>query len=210
MIQYCNFEVKQEYNRIELFADYFYVPSYDENCSFTIGTPQCWDDTFFERFSMDSHESLHIFTHLVERNNVNRITDYKGVWGLKKLPKGVYSNFYDIPGKRLYFGVDKSIGEIDFRSKRSSTTIIIPQNYHIEYNALFSCFSGSYSDSFENAVLLSLERICALFPHVIALHYSTQGCARMTLMGNNVESLFSKKDCTIWQNQTTAPVFHHS
>lgn len=87
MIQYCNFEVEQEYNRVELCADYFYVPSFDENCSFTIGTPQCWDDTFFERFSMDSHESLHIFTHLVERKNVNRITDYKGVWGLKKYLK---------------------------------------------------------------------------------------------------------------------------
>lgn len=210
MIKYCNYDVKRGHNRVELCVDSIYMPSADEKGHFIIGTPQCWEDTFVERFSLNGYESLHIFTHLIEAESVTRITDYKGVWGLKRIPRGVYSNHFDVSGKRLYFGIDKSNTVEEFLSKMSSIVLIVPKNYHIEYDTLFSCFCNSSFTPCEKSVLSSLEKIYASFPCVIALHYSTQGNHKMTIMGNNVDSLFSEDDCLIWQSQNTVPSFHHS
>lgn len=210
MIQYCNFEVRQGNNRVELCADYFYVPRPDENGTFVIGTPQCWDDTFLNRFSLDGYECLHVYTHLIESKDANRITDHKGVWGLKHIPRGVYNHCYDFCGKRLYFGIDKSNSRKNFLTQKAATVIIVPESLHIEYGAIFSCFCNAYSNLCENVALSSLERICEIWPCVITLHYSTHGRAQLTIMGSNVDSLFSEEDCLIWKSKNTVPLFHHS
>lgn len=200
MIRFNNFSIRKQNAQVVLHADCLYEPTIDEKGSFELGTPICWDETLLSRLCFTGYINYHIFSHTIAREKVNRITDYKKVWGLCNIPEGVYSNYYDNSASRTYFGIDVSHDDIGFRSRSSSVIVLCPNDQMIPYETLFSFFCNSKNNYFESPNFTHLKSISDLLPKCIVLHYSFNGYAQLIVLGNSVESLFYNNDCSVWEN----------
>ena len=203
MIKFCDYQIRKSSNKITLTANYFYDPSCSEPKSFVLGTPKCWDDAILDRLPINEYINYHIFSYVLRREKVTRITDYKKVWGLNRIKEGVFSNYYDTNRERIYFGVDISYGIEGFRTILSPTILLIPHDSCPASENIFNCFNKLQINFSHEETELKINQIQQMIPNSIILHYAHHSGASLTIYGDNVDSIFDSRDCLIWEKSSS-------
>lgn len=208
MKTFTNYRLQKGNGYAVLNADYYLCLS-EENDEFILGTPRCWDDTLLTCINCDEYNIYHIFTYTVKKENVNRITDHKGVWGLNGLPMGAYSTYYDTLDKRTYIGVAIGSGQEDFKNNHASLEILLPKAQSIKCFELVDllCAQSHHSPpAYDLDILLKVQRNLS---DSIILLYSFYQDAQLVVIGEKAEMLFDEDICMEWETGNTVPCQHY-
>ena len=173
----------------------------------TIGTPKCWDDSFLNRVNIYEFNIYFLCVHFVPFNRVNRVTDYKTIWGLCNLSQGIYENAYDIEKGRIYFGITEANGEIGFKSNISPILLLVPKNQDFSIEKLFDCFMEekyNFTDDFTSSLLMQIEQVA---PDSIILHYCVFPTISLSIYGKGTQNLFNEQDILQWENCKTVAIY---
>lgn len=125
MFVYSNESEQISENRIVFSADA--VLEVEEDESFEAPVPALWDDRILRGIDVDQYDIYYICTHPRRTGQYNSVIDFKKVWKLSNLPKGILDGAYDADEGRVYWGVYKARGEEGFRKHLSPTLLLSPR-----------------------------------------------------------------------------------
>lgn len=162
-----------------------YLHSDDEPIAF--GTPAYWDTAISECCS-STHRVLGIYWKFLPQEKCNRITDYKQVWGLLELPKGLMETRLDFGGERLYVGMahlPKQLAECD-----AQVCLLIPEDRMNDLDKIWNQLLLALVDFTPENMLTVLQQVVHSFPQVIALLYQCAEEAALTVVCNHSEVIW--------------------
>lgn len=172
------------------------------------GTPKWWDEYVLQNIDVDDYHIYFICSCTVPEGKYNRITDYKKIWGLNGLDKGIYDNAYMNRAGKVYFGIFQAHGETAFRSSTASTILLTKKECKFVCKDIFELFKR-YQYDFRNQIDSKdlMTQVCMLNKGSILLRYSCIGEISLNIYGENVEHQFSDMDVSKY-NEREAEVIY--
>lgn len=209
MKQFDNYRLEKFNYGQKLYVDFFldFQNQDEEPEHITIGTPKCWDESFLSRIKIDNFDIYFLCTCFVPHNRVNRITEYKRIWGLCNLSQGIYENTYDIDKGKIYFGIVKSNGENGFKSNTSPIMLLVPKTQDFSIDRLFDCFIEEKYNFIDDLTQSFLMRINQIVPNSILLRYCVSPTISLSIYGKNMQNLFNEQDVLQWEHCDTVATY---
>ncbi len=141
MINYHSYEFTQEDDFLNVCVDYnIQFESNDE--TFLVSLPTAWSEKISKKFELETYDCYKIYFIGVKNEKVNRITDYKKVWGLMSLTTGMKDGYYNTSTHKIYLGVEKA-KSVNF-SVNSHIMIFKPKNHELNFDKLLSIMKMFY------------------------------------------------------------------
>lgn len=192
----------KEPGHVKLYAEMLvrYENEYSE--SLQQGTPKWWDDYLLQNIDIDNFNIIFICSCTVPRGQYNRVTDYKKVWNLNELERGIYDNAYMNDAGKVYFGIIQAQGELAFRSNTAATILLVKKEFEVVCEDIFQIFQ-KYRYDF-SAVINSddsiYSQVCGLYEDSILLRYNCTDETSLNIYGDNIERLFFNLDVSKFNN----------
>ena len=197
-----SYEIIKEPGRVKLYTEM--LVQFENNCSENIqnGTPNWWVDYILQNINVEHYHIYFICSCTVPRGKYNRVTDYKKVWGLNKLERGIYDNTYLNNVGKVYFGIIRAQGESAFRSNAAATILLVKKECKILCEDIFEIFQKHQYDfdRFIDSNDLILAQVCELSKNSILLRYNCTGEINLNIYGESIEKLFSELDVSKYNN----------
>ncbi len=153
-----------------LCADALWMPEKPEE-EFCPGNPDYWDDLLL-RYS--EHGFVHIFRVDfcgVPANMCSRITEYKQIWGLRHLPKGVYEMSFVYPMGKIYCGVSELADWQAFRQCGAPVLMLQKTDNLLDFGELSESFRIACKPDFTEKDCAALANTLENRSDVIFLRY---------------------------------------
>lgn len=169
-----------------------YLHSDDE--SFALGTPAYWDAAIWGWYS-STHRVFGVYWKSLPQEKCNRITDYKQVWGLLELPKGLMETRLDFGGEQFYVGIadtPKQLAECD-----AQVCFLIPEDRMNDLDKIWHQFLLALGDFTPENMLTVLQQVVHSFPQVIALLYQCAEEAALTVVCSHPEVIWDHFKCKL-------------
>ena len=202
-------EIKKEPGYIKLYAEMLvqYENEYCENLQ--RGTPKWWDDYILQNVEIDDYHIYFICSCVLPRGQYNRVTDYKKVWGLNGIERGIYDNSYMSDSGIVYFGIVQAHGEMAFRSNTASTILLVKKEMDIVCENILEIFQNYEYDfkTMRGSENIMLKSVCELYENSILLRYNYIGEISLDIYGKNIEQTFSKIDISQYDNSEAEVVY---
>lgn len=180
-----------------------------ESENYVPGSPKRWDSELSSKIDFSKYDAYHICSEMVPAINVNRITDYKKIWGLRKIPKGLFDGCYDFEKGRIYFGIIKGDANNAFNNNVSSIIALMPKSEVFLLSEVFNSFAMERYDFYSHTHNKMFLELMNRFPGSIWLRYSRDISEHLDIWMKGAEILFSPDTVKSWDNQNYEPVFHH-
>ena len=202
-----SYDLEQKISYAKILADMcIQFETYGEE-DYSIGTPQCWDDTFLNRVNIDDYDVYHICYCLVLTGSYNSVTDYKKIWGLTGVSTGLFDGTYLTENGKVYFGISCGYGEKCFRSDTSSIIILMPKCTQICVDDIFNLFKTRNCEFSGRSTDDALSTIAEWLKGSIVLRYSWNDEVSMTIFGHDAEKIFNQSDMRTWHMSDSGLVF---
>lgn len=104
MIIYDNYSLEKEHNYVAFSARAMRIIEQDEMVE-TGCMPIQWNKALHTRIDFEKYNQYCICIHEIAHGFYNRLTDYKGIWGLLSLPQGIAGHAYNVERGRVYWGI---------------------------------------------------------------------------------------------------------
>ncbi len=153
-----------------LCAEAQWMPETPEE-EFCPGNPVDWDDLLPKCFK---HEFLRIFRVdfcSVPANMCSRITEYKQIWGLRHLPKGVYEMSFAYPMGKIYCGVSKLVDWQAFRQCGAPVCMLQKTDDPLDFGKLSDTFQIACKPDFTEKDCAVLAGTLENRPDLVLLRY---------------------------------------
>lgn len=156
--------------------------------------PEWWEKSICRRILRNPYTAYYWYTHCVQHGFYNKVTDYKGIWGLTSLPKGSMNGFYDVDDGRVYWGVIEE-NEPKALKHDSNVVILLPENQPFPDKQVKEVFEKHRIGFFTYPSKAFFEELKALLPSAYVIHDSETGDSVLEVWGNKVEQIFEEEDC---------------
>lgn len=158
MLYFDDFQISFHNDFIELTADSYTQLQTVRDENVEIGIPKCWPDTIVERLRPESFDVYHIYTAAVPKEQVSRVTDYKGIWGILKIPQGEHCGYYDRANRRIYYGIRKGMLPNGIYDYAAPLQLILPRAESDPLGEIVQCIcanriGSTHPDVFDLCVL---------------------------------------------------------
>ena len=209
MIQFDSFVTNIGSNCIILSANMTIIFDSATQENYSPGYPLFWDEYLLSKITIENYDIVQLFAHIIPKNERSRISDYKKVWGLSGISKGLSDLSYSTDFKTVYLGVSLAYGEEDFRNNCSSLMFLVPKTSQFDVNLPLEVFAQHSCCFSANEISNVISDICRHIPNAIGLWYSIQECATLTIWGNEISAMFSSKDLSALENihENASPAF---
>jgi len=183
---------------VKLYAEMIvqYEDEYSEATS--VGTPKWWDDTFLKEIDIYKYDIYFICTSVLPHGTYNSVSDYKKIWGLNRIDRGIYDNTFLSDYGKVYFGIVKAYGESAFRSSVASTMLLVEKDEEILCDDIFELVRGGWLDAKSSAEVKDhmLRRICAInkCSYLLKYNYNDNYGVSLCIYGEDANKLFSTID----------------
>lgn len=137
---YYNYLVERWNSHLKITADKFLDFKQSDNELVMQGTPKWWDDYVLSKINLCDFNIYFICMYTVTHGQYNKVTDYKKVWGLHRIEKGFYDNFYENTKGRVYFGIQKGNEQHLLKHIDSSTILLLPKKFELDADKIFNIF----------------------------------------------------------------------
>lgn len=204
-----SYEIIRKQDRVKLYTEMLIQYEHTDDEELQNGTPQWWDDYLLRNIDIEKYDIYFICTSTVSHGRHNCITDYKKVWGLNDLERGIYHNTYVNDCGKVYWGMIKTQGERAFRSSIGSTILLVEKDRKISCADIFSVFQKNRSD-FRKPFALedrSLLQIHEMDPNSILLRYNSCGEISLNIYGTNVTDIFAGFDISKFDSQNDTVIY---
>lgn len=202
-----SYDLEQKISYAKILADMcIQFETYGEE-NYSIGTPQCWDDTFLNRVNIEDYDVYHICYCLVRTGSYNSVTDYKKIRGLTGVATVLFDGTYLTENGKVYFGISCGYGEECFRSDTSSIMILLPKRTPLCMKEIFNLFKMNNCTFFDRSTGDVLSMISEWLKDSIVLRYAWANEISMTIFGHDAERIFNQSDIRTWQTSDSGLVF---
>ena len=125
------------------------------------------------------------------RNNCNRVTDYKQVWGLLDLAKGEFSGRVECGEKVVYLGLSKSSIQ-QLNTSKAGAYLLIPTEHEAEIEEIWNYFLTLCSEQKQWNILNGFCGLVKYYPYVAALFYKCAEEAVLAIVSNSTDAIKEK------------------
>lgn len=191
---YCDYLVERETSYLKITANLFLDFQHSDNELVVLGTPKWWDDYVISKINLCEFDIYFLCACTVSHGEYNRLTDYKKVWGLHKIEKGFYDNYYENAKGRVYFGILKGVEQPALNYIGSSTILLLPKTFKLDENKIFNIFRDHKFDFSETKIskLQALAEVSMLYDGSILLKYNSREEISLTIFSNRLEGWFTE------------------
>ena len=200
MIQFDSFMTNINRNRITLSANPTIVFDSATLENYSPGYPAFWDEYFLSKIAIENYAIVQFFAHIIPNNERSRISDYKKVWGLSGIPKGLSDLSYSTDVQTVYLGVSLAYGEESFRNNCSSLMLLVSKESQFDFNMPLEAFARHRCCFSANEISNLISDICRHIPNAIGLWYSVQEYSILTIWGNEISAIFSSTELSAHEN----------
>ncbi len=173
MVQFDLFSSQAEQNYITLSAEQLVMFDSADEEIYPIGTPQIWDDYIIQKIPLEDFDVFHIYAHIIPKSLCSRITDYKKIWGLREIPRGIADNSCEIGSQKIYWGISRSHGRVGFESRYSSMLVLVPGNIECQPYCILDAFVKRGTDFISQNIMPIFSEICKDIPSAMILILNT-------------------------------------
>lgn len=158
----------------------------------SLSVPHSWEATFREELLVGSnYKCFQLIGTLQPQMLTSRLSDYKKIWGLFHLSKGVLDGYYDVNQGRVYWGILELKDSFILSYKFSSIFMFVPKSQSADFTTIISFLSAHGYTFSGSPVILDLIPLKEELDKTIMLQYSKEdSLVAMTIISNNVESCF--------------------
>lgn len=200
MIQFDSFMISKGSNRIILSANLTIVFDSATQENYAPGYPSFWDEYLLSKIAIENYDIVQLFAHIIPKNERSRISDYKKVWGLSGITKGLFDLSYSTDSQSVYLGMTRAYGEEGFRDNSSSLLLLLPKNLQFDGSMLLQLFAQHRCCFTANEISTVISDMCQQIPNAVGLWYNITESAILTIFGNDVSALFLDKDLSVLEN----------
>lgn len=192
---YENYSLQRQVLSLKISAEFMAKFKLDDNEPISLGTPKWWDDYVVNQLDFNEFDLYFFCSCTVSHGLYNRITDYRKVWGLRGVNKGIYDNHYQNSIGRVYLGICKGSGESSFRSLLSSTVLLLPKHTVFDAEQAYQILCKEQYNFLEANMenYQTLMKINLLYPNSILLKYTCTNEVSLLIFGSNLKDWFGKE-----------------
>jgi len=142
----------------------------DKDESVPAGTPKRFDEALLKAAPLSKLKKYYLCHETRLASSCNSVTEYKKIWGLQGIEKGLCDAAYTVSGKRFYVGIKEENDE----GAVSNIKIYAPENV-LDPAALCSLLEETGCDLLPNEYIEAFAEIAEGSPDIIILKYFS-GC----------------------------------
>lgn len=200
MIQFDSFMTSKGSDRIILSANLTIVFDSATQENYAPGYPSFWDEYLLSKIAIENYDIVQLFAHIIPKNERSRISDYKKVWGLSGITKGLFDLSYSTDSRTIYLGVSRAYGEEGFRDNSSSLLLLLPKDLQLDGSVLLRLFAQHRCCFTTNEISNVISDVCRQIPNAIGLWYNVSESAILTIFCNDIGALFLDKELSSLEN----------
>lgn len=191
---YYNYIVEREASCLKITAEKFLDFHYSDSEPVMQGTPKWWDDYVISKIDLNNFKIYFLCTCTVTHGQYNRLTDYKKVWGLHKIEKGFYDNYYENSKGRVYFGIQKVPQQQSLMYIGSSTILLLPKKIELDADKIFNIFKNHKFDFSETKLseCKPFVEVSMIYEGSIILKYNCTNEVSLLLFHKKLDDWFNK------------------
>ncbi len=192
MIIYDNYAMEKEHNYVAFSAEALCVLEQDDFVAMS-SVPAHWYEALRTKIDFENYDQYCVCIHARRHGFYNRVTDYKGIWALSELPKGMAEGWYDVDQGRVYWGVIQTANEpVWYRI--CSAMILLPAGEPFPTDQIMQMWSDEHIgfDVLPNKAFF--RKILDLLPNAYVISYSDNELCRLEIYGFQVENRFELID----------------
>lgn len=194
MIRYQIRDFKKSSMCLQISADYvIQFENENEEEIYSMSLPKTWIDILQSKFPNQEYDVYKIFFKSLKKEIVNRITDYKKIWGLMKLNQGIKEDFCETTSHKIYFGIDK-VNLLDF-SYGDQVIICKPKNTILDIDRTLLSVKAHYNGDVASLQAMA-EEIIKNETDAFLITWNVDDYINLTIHGA-VENRFSCHDFEI-------------
>lgn len=192
MIVYDNYVLEKEHNYVAFSVEAMRIIERDEMVELGC-MPIQWNEALHAKIDFEKYDQYCVCIHEVAHGFYNRLTDYKGIWGLLSLPQGIAGHAYDVERGRVYWGIMEA-PQAPSWYKISDMCFLLPKGALFPVDTLKELLE-EYHIGFEICPNRSFfEKLLNVIPNSYLMYYKEGQNYKLELYGAFVENLFVKKD----------------
>ena len=203
MTYFCEYQIMQNSQRATiLYANPIWMPD-NARENFCFGNPVCWDDIILQRIEYGTYCAYCIDFYYVPAEKCSRITDYKGIWGLRHLPRGIFETTFAYSLGKIYCGVS-ALGNADaFRQCFAPVVLFAKSGSFPTMESLQAAFKVACRPDFSEKDCDALENALADITDIVFLRYWMDNCkTALCVIGDT--SLFINEDLYKWSGTASS------
>lgn len=167
-----------------------YVVDYEQsdNEPFSFGYPAYWDDVIWHSCCNHDYKIYGIYAAKRPREQCNRITDYKQIWGLLNLPKGLAESIAEHGNNKIYLGMAKETTD-GLSACDAPIRLLIPSKLVGHLGEIWQLFLSNFCTACNDNWVASLKSIVCEFPQVVALVYQCSEMISLAVICDNPKAI---------------------
>lgn len=139
----------------------------DKDVSIPFGVPKSLNEAIFSIFDTSGLNKYYLFYKSLPENQCNVLTDYKKIWGLQNIEKGMCDTAYNSNGNRIYLGINSENRD---NKNISNIQVLFPKDYFIG-ESILELLKEKKSVLIQDMYIESFAKLTKNFPQMIILHY---------------------------------------
>lgn len=195
---FCKYNLCIDSERLMISCKRYFVYESPYDDPPMVGSPKCWDDTFFNRININNYAIYHICGKLVFSGSYNSVSDFKKIWKLANIQKGEFEGSYFTEKGKVYFGITKGYGEESFYSSDSSIMVLLPKEMRLDYFEVFSEFEKNKVEFLYGDATPCLKHLAERYKDSFVLYYIFDDGDNLTVFGSNCGRMFVQSDLKDW------------
>lgn len=189
MINYHSYVLNVNDDSLKVSADYNVQFETHEEIYFIEPPPQLVQ--FISKiFNSSNFDFYKAYFKPMEISKVNRITDYRGIWGLLSLPTGIFNGSCVSTTQKIYFGLDAA--QDAMVSSKSNFIICCPKSSGLTAETVFSFIKKLPAESFNSVDVLS-KGIYRQDSNLYIINWDTKNMIELSIRGN-INKVFSQEN----------------
>lgn len=206
MLYFDDFQISFHNDFIELTADTYiqFHSGCDENVE--IGLPKCWPDTIVERLTPQGFDVYHIYTTAVPKEQVSRVMDHRGIWGMLRIPKGEHCDYYDCANSRIYYGIRKGVLPNGIYDYAAPLQLILPRTESDRLGEIAQCVCTNQIGS-TNPDMFDLRVLQKQFQSAYILRFRCFPTPSMKMICPSGARIFREADVELWNKAKEVGIY---
>lgn len=193
---YNNFQILKSHNFLKIMADEFLeLEKEDDDFIIQDTFPKTIESIIENKLVLKNYNAYIIY--ILKIKNYNKISDYKKIWGICNFEKGgLYDNYYDVEGGRIYFGIKEYLADNQSHPMLNSLCIYLPNLDRELCEEIFCIYKNMKFDLDENSqrYMQLMYNVYGLNKSSILVHKSTREKLQVEICGENVEHKINSLD----------------
>ena len=151
--------------------------------------PQKWSDALRARIDFAKYDQYSVCICEKTHGNYNRLTDYKGVWGLAELPRGIAEHAYMVERGKVYWGILQTPDAWQWQII-SDVCILLPRGCSFPEDGAKQLWEEARIGFDVRPDKDFFRKLLKIMPEAVLMHFTTGLDYKLELFGLQVEDLF--------------------